>query len=140
MGTTASRCEIEVRVRYAECDAMGYLHHARYFEYFELARTELLRNRGYRYRDLEREGVFFVVAKTECRFKRPVRYDDLTTIMAEVTRSTRARLEHRYEIVVDGVVCCEATSTLACVGRDGRPRLMPEHLWPEEADGGTHGH
>lgn len=132
MAQPGQRCEIEVRVRYAECDAMGLLHHARYFEYFEMARTELLRQAGYRYRDLERDGTFFVVAKIACAFKRPIRYDDVVLVRAEVTRTTRARVEHRYAVVLDGVVCCEALSTLACVGRDGRPILLPEHLWPAE--------
>jgi len=132
MADTPQRCDIEVRVRYAECDAMGYLHHARYFEYFEMARTELLRQSGYRYRDLEERGIFFVVARIECRFQRPIRYDDVVVVRAVITRTTRARIDHRYEIVSDGMVCCEATSTLACVGRDGRPTLTPEHLWPPE--------
>lgn len=131
MPQAVRQCEVEVRVRYAECDSMGYLHHAKYFEYFELARTELLRQSGYRYRDLEREGTFFVVAKTECRFKRPIHYDDVVTVRVTITRTTRARIEHRYEIILDSVACCEATSTLACVGRDGRPILMPERLWPD---------
>ncbi|MFH0983687.1 MAG: thioesterase family protein [Planctomycetota bacterium] len=137
MGQTERQCEIEARVRYAECDAMGYLHHAKYLEYFEMARTELLRQSGYRYRDLEREAIFFVVAKIECRFHRPIRYDDVVVVRVVVTRTTRTRVEHRYEILLEGVVCCEASSTLACVGRDGRPILMPEHLWPPElrADG-----
>ena len=132
MPNAARQHEVEVRVRYAECDAMGYLHHAKYFEYFELARTGLLRHKGHRYRDLEAEGVFFVVARIECRFKRPIRYDDVVVVRTEVTRTTRARVEHRYEILLDGVVCCEASSTIACVGRDGRPILMPEGLWPDQ--------
>ena len=111
---------------------MGYLHHAKYFEYFEMARTELLRKNGCRYRDLENDGIFFVVARAECRFKRPVRYDDVVTVRAAVTRTTRTRIEHCYEIRLDGMVCCEASSTLACVGRDGRPILMPEHLGQDE--------
>jgi acyl-CoA thioester hydrolase len=132
MPHAGQHCEIEVRVRYAESDAMGYLHHAKYFEYFEMARTELLRQAGYRYRDLEQDGIFFVVARVECAFKRPVRYDDVVVVRAEVTRTTRTRADHRYAILRDGVLCCEASSTLACVGRDGRPILMPEHLWPPE--------
>ena len=131
MPHAVQECDVEVRVRYAECDAMGYLHHAKYFEYFEIARTELLRKNGYRYRDLDHEGVFFVVAKLECRFKRPIRYDDVVIVRVVVTRSTRARVEHRYEVLVDGMICCEASSTLACVGRDRRPILMPERLWPQ---------
>lgn len=124
--------EVCIRVRYAECDAMGVLHHARYLEYFEVARTELLRKTGFRYRDLEAEGLFFVVAKFECRYRRPVRYDDEVIVRAKVTRTTRTRVEHAYEVNRGGELCCEATSTLACVGRDGRPTLMPEALWPTQ--------
>ena len=76
MPQAVQECDVEVRVRYAECDAMGYLHHAKYFEYFEIARTELLRQNGYRYRDLEAEGVCFVVYKCSCTYRLPIRYDD----------------------------------------------------------------
>jgi acyl-CoA thioester hydrolase len=123
--------EIQVRVRYAECDAFGYLHHAKYFEYLELARTELLRHQGVRYRDLEEQGVFFVVAKIECRYRAPIRYDDEVTIRVRVTRTTRTRVDHAYELVLADRLVTEATSTLACVGRDGRPILMPDHLWQQ---------
>jgi acyl-CoA thioester hydrolase len=128
----APKFEVQVRVRYAECDAFGYLHHARYLEHFELARTEMLRAQGRRYRDLEASGVFFVVARFACRYKGPIRYDDQVTIRTWVTRISRTRVDHAYEILLDGRVVTEATSTLACVGRDGRPQIMPEHLWPRE--------
>ncbi len=121
--------DIQVRVRYAECDSFGLLHHARYFEYFEMARTELLRSRGIRYRDLEARGVFFVVTRIECRYRAPVRYDDMVTIRTRVVRKTRTRVDHTYEMHVDGRLVTEAASTLACVGRDGRPALMPEATW-----------
>jgi len=116
-------------VRYAECDAMGYLHHARYWEYFEHARTELLRALGVRYRDLEAQGVMFVVYQASCSYLRPIRYDDRVEVTVTVERLTRTRVDHSYEIRRDGELTCQATSTLACVGRDGRPRLMPESLW-----------
>ncbi len=121
--------EHTIRVRYAECDAMGYLHHARYFEYIEEARTELLRARGFCYRDLEAEGVFFVVAKLSCRYHQPIRYDDLVTIRTSIERFTRTRVDHTYRLLRDGQLIAEATTTLACVGRDGRPIIMPDSLW-----------
>ncbi len=128
--STNTISEVQIRVRYAECDAMGYLHHAKYWEYFELARTELLRANGFRYRDLEAGGVFFVVYKCACTYKRPIRYDDLVTVRTRIDKMSRTRIDHTYEIIRDGQVCCEASSTLACVGRDGRPILMPDSLWP----------
>jgi len=129
-GQPGDRCSVEFRVRYAECDPMGYLHHAKYWEYFEHVRTELLRQNGVRYRDLEVEGVLFVVYKAACKYLLPIRYDDLVTVTVQVARITRTRVDHTY-VVVDheGKLACEASSTLACVGRDGRPVLMPDALW-----------
>ncbi|HEY3245021.1 MAG TPA: thioesterase family protein, partial [Phycisphaerae bacterium] len=95
-------CEVQIRVRYAECDAMGVLHHARYFEYFEESRTELLRRNGFRYRDLESQGVFFVVYKLACRYHAPIRYDDVVTVVTRVERVTRTRVDHSYTILRDG--------------------------------------
>ncbi len=129
IGQPGDRCSVDFRVRYAECDAMGYLHHARYWEYFEQARTELLRQHGFRYRDLEAEGVLFVVYQAAIKYILPIRYDDLVTVTVVVDRMTRTRVDHSYQIHRDNEKTCEATSTLACVGRDGKPILMPDSLW-----------
>ena len=127
-------CTCEFRVRYAECDAMGYLHHARYWEYFEHARTELLRRNGCRYRNLEEAGTLFVVYKAACRYILPIRYDELVNVTCKVERITRTRVDHSYVIERDGLKTTEASSTLACVGRDGRPKLMPDELWGKSDD------
>src|SRR5712675_883134 len=59
---------ITIRVRYPEVDAMGFLHHSRYLQYFEMGRIELLRSLGHSYAELESAGLFFVVVKVECRY------------------------------------------------------------------------
>ena len=69
--------DIEIRVRYPEADQMGVLHHSRYWVYFEMGRTELLRTSGIAYRDLEEMGVLFVVVKCSASFKAPARDDDV---------------------------------------------------------------
>jgi acyl-CoA thioester hydrolase len=120
--------EIQIRVRYAETDRMGLLHHANYLIYFEQARTELLRSRGYSYKDLEDQGYYLVIAKVEIRYKSPAHYDDVLTIRTTVTRTTPIRLEHRYEVFRDGTLICEGSTTLACVDADGKLRAMPEWL------------
>ena len=121
--------EIQIRVRYAETDRMGLLHHANYLVYFEQARTELLRSMGATYRDLEDQGFYLVVAKLEVRYKRPAHYDDLLTIRTTVTKASPVRLEHKYEVFgPDGGLCAEATSTLACVDGDGKIHALPEWL------------
>lgn len=120
--------EIVVRVRYAETDRMGLLHHANHLIYFEQARTELLRSRGLAYKDLEDDGYLLVLTHAEVRYKSPARYDDLLTVRTTVARTTLVRIEHRYEVFRDGLLLAEGTTTLACVGRDGRPRGLPAAL------------
>jgi len=123
---------VDFRVRYAECDAFGYLHHAKYWEYFEQTRTELLRACGIRYRELEAQGVYFVVYKCACRYRRPVVYDDLVTVTARVLRTTHTRVDHAYEVHRADELTCQASTTLACVDRNGHPQAMPAALWTHD--------
>src|SRR6266851_5583726 len=103
--------EITVRVRYAETDRMGLLHHANYLVYFEQGRIELLRALGKSYKDLEDQGYLLVLTKIEVRYRRPVYYDDVVTVRTIVVRTTAVRIDHRYEVVRDGVLVAEGTST-----------------------------
>jgi acyl-CoA thioester hydrolase len=120
--------EITFRVRYAETDRMGLLHHANYLVYFEMGRTELLRERGISYRDIEDSGHLLVVIEVGCKFKRPAYYDDLLTLRTTVERVTHVKIVHRYEVFRDGVLLAEGHSTLACVDREGKPQALPESL------------
>jgi acyl-CoA thioester hydrolase len=107
---------------------MGYLHHSRYLQYFEMGRIELLRAAGFSYADLERQGVFFVVTKVDVRYKAPARYDDELTLITRITRATTVRFDHSYELSRGKTAIAEGTSTIACVGTDGKVRAMPEIL------------
>jgi acyl-CoA thioester hydrolase len=120
--------EIQIRVRYAETDRMGLLHHANYLVYFEQARTELLRSQGYTYRDMEDQGFLLVLVKVQVRYRRPARYDDLLTIRTHVVRSSTVKIEHRYEVLRDGELLAEGETTLGCVDRNGQVQLLPEFL------------
>jgi acyl-CoA thioester hydrolase len=121
--------ETTIRVRYAETDRMGLLHHANYLVYFEQARTELLRQVGGNYKDLEDRGYFLVITKVEVKYKSPAHYDDVLTIRTTVTRTTPVRLEHKYEVFRDGgTLVCEGATTLACVDRAGKLQAMPSWL------------
>ena len=121
--------ETKIRVRYAETDRMGLLHHANYLVYFEQARTDLLRQLGHTYRDVEDKGFFLVITKVELKYKRPAHYDDELTVRVTVTRTSAVRLEHGYEVIgPDGQVCCEGATTLACVDADGKIQPMPDWL------------
>src|SRR4051794_6960909 len=111
--------EIQIRVRYAETDRMGLLHHANYLVYFEQARTELLRSQQLTYKDLEDQGYLLVLTHVEVRYRSPAYYDDVLTVRTIVERVTTVRIDHRYEVVRTGVLVAEGKSTLACVDRNG---------------------
>jgi acyl-CoA thioester hydrolase len=129
----ATSGEIKVRVRYAETDRMGLLHHANYLVYFEQGRTELLRELGLSYRDLEDQGFLLVLTKVDVHYRRPARYDDLLTLRTTVVRTTMVRIDHKYEVFCDGLLLADGSSTLACVDRQGRPQALPEFLQPPRA-------
>jgi acyl-CoA thioester hydrolase len=120
--------ETNVRVRYAETDRMGLLHHANYIVYFELARTEMLRSKGVSYREVEDSGHFLVIIDLGCKFKKPAYYDDLLTIRTTVARVTHVKIVHEYQVFRDGELLAEGHSTLACVDREGKPQALPAIL------------
>ena len=120
--------EIQVRVRYSETDAMGYLHHANYLNFFEMGRTELLRASGGNYRSVEEQGLFIVVVKMEVRYRAPARYDDVLTVKTQLIRSSPAKLIHNYQVFRDDVLLCEAETLLGCVDAEGKIQRMPDFL------------
>ncbi|MCG2617382.1 acyl-CoA thioesterase [Terrimonas sp. NA20] len=72
--------ESKVRVRYAETDQMGVVYHGHYFQYFEVARAEAIRELGFTYADMEKMGTIMPVIEVQCRYLRPALYDDLLTV------------------------------------------------------------
>lgn len=121
---------LNIRVRYSETDAMGFLHHANYLVYFEEGRTELLRASGGTYRAIEESGLFLVVVKMEVHYRRPARYDDLLTLKTKIERITPAKIVHQYQLFRDNELLTDAHSVLACVDRSGNVQRIPEVLHP----------
>lgn len=125
---------VRVRVRYCECDPMGVAHHAAYVPWLEMGRTELLRVSGVSYSEMERAGVYLVVARLEARYRAPARYDDELEIVTRVSGGGRARIDHEYEVWLwtpesgRTRLLCTASSTLACVDGSGHPRALPGWL------------
>jgi acyl-CoA thioester hydrolase len=128
----AGQHEIQIRVRYCETDAMGYLHHANYLIYFEMGRTELFRAQGGDYRKMEEGGHFFVVVEMNVKYRAPARFDDLLTLKTRVVRVTPAKLEHEYRLFRDQALIAQAHSVLACVDREGRVKRISD-IVPELA-------
>jgi|SRR5580693_4401756 acyl-CoA thioester hydrolase len=88
-----------VRVRYAETDQMGVVHHASYLVWMEVARVEYCRQAGFRYKDLEDEhGVLLAVTEVDCRYLSPARYDDEVEIATVITRAHHRAITFEYEM------------------------------------------
>jgi acyl-CoA thioester hydrolase len=134
--------DIQIRVRYAETDQMGYVYHGNYAAYFEVARTESFRELGIRYKDLEGQGVGMPVGELQTRFRRPARYDDLLTIkvmLRELAEGSRVKFEYEIrneagELLTEGYTLMVFVSTAT-----GRPVPIPasvrEKLAPYFSEG-----
>ena len=90
--------EITTRVRYAETDQMGYVYYGNYATYFEVTRTEALRQLGVSYRTLEKQGVWMPVLSLQLDYLKPAHYDDLLRIKVRVPELPRARIHFDYEV------------------------------------------
>jgi acyl-CoA thioester hydrolase len=129
---------VRLRVRYCECDPMNVAHHASYIAWLEIGRTELLRTSGVSYADLEKAGVFLVVAKLNVKYRRPIRYDDVVEVRSTWVGGSRVKIEHEYEVAVierggkpDDHIAAIASTTLACVDREGKIQELPRWLSPK---------
>ncbi|MBN2214348.1 MAG: acyl-CoA thioesterase [Bacteroidales bacterium] len=120
--------ETQIRVRYNETDRMGYLHHSIYAAYFEIARTEMMRNLGITYRDLEDSGIILPVYELNISFRQPAFYDDELTVKSILTMIPVIRLIIKYEVFNhDRQILCTATSTNVFVNALNRkPVRAPE--------------
>jgi acyl-CoA thioester hydrolase len=132
--TKIQRHTIEIIPRYVETDQAGVVHHTVYPAWFEMGRTELLRVNGLAYSDLEKAGVFFVIAELTCKYRRPAFYDEKLELTTTCTNITSARVEHTYVLKrkSTGVILAEGTSILACVDADGKVRRMPPFMYPKD--------
>jgi acyl-CoA thioester hydrolase len=121
--------EARVRVIYGDTDQMGVVYHANFFRYFEFSRMEFFRARGGSYTQMEQEGYRLPVAEASCQYKLPARYDDLLIIRPKVSELRRASIAFTYEVAREEApttLLCTGRTLHACVGRDGRPRRLPE--------------
>ncbi len=91
-----------IRVRYADTDAMKFVYYGKYFEYFEQGRSELLRQIGMPYTEIERHGIFIAVVEANAKYRKSARYDDLLTIETTCSEIPVARIRIEYKIMLEG--------------------------------------
>ncbi len=119
----------EVRVYYEDTDFSGYVYHAAYLKFFERARTEWLRARGFQHSELIEKGLFFVARRMEISFDRPAHIDDLLTVETRITGSTGARLLLEQDLRRGEALLVSVKIEIVMLNKDGHPvRLPPELL------------
>lgn len=117
-----------LRVRYAETDRMRVVYYANYLVWFEVARTDWLRDTGWSYREMESEGVSLPVIEAHCEYRRPARYDDEIEIRTGATLISPVRIRFDYEVRRQDVVLSNGHTVHAAVDTGGRPCRLPDRV------------
>ncbi len=120
----------QIRVRFYETDKMGFMHHSNYARYYECARTEAIRDIGYPYDQMEKEGFYMPVVKIESKFIKPVFYDDVVTIKTQIQNMPRfGMLTFYHEFYCKEELIHTGTITLASINATTQKRENgPEKL------------
>jgi acyl-CoA thioester hydrolase len=119
-----------VRVRYAETDKMGVVYYAHYLVWFEVGRTDWLRETGWTYREMETEALALPVIEAHCEYKLGAKYDDEVEVKTEARQLSPVRLAFDYQIVrrLDGTLLASGHTIHAVLDRSGRPIRLPARV------------
>jgi acyl-CoA thioester hydrolase len=128
---------INIRVRYSETDRMGYLHHANYLNYFEVGRTEILRDMGLTYREMEEDGILLPVLSVNINYKAPAYYDDILTVKTYLKKMPGVKVVFEYEVFNEkSDLICTGNSTLVCIDASSRKPRKPPSYFIEKCSAG----
>jgi acyl-CoA thioester hydrolase len=124
--TSASR----VRVRYAETDTMGVVYYANYFVWFEVGRTDLLRDAGWSYREMEADGYLLPVLEATCVYRQSAKYDEELDVRTSGALLSPVRVKFTYDVVrtIDNELLATGFTVHASIDRDGRPCRLPDRV------------
>jgi acyl-CoA thioester hydrolase len=119
-----------VRVRYAETDQMGVVYYANYLIWFEVGRTDWLRETGWSYREMEADGIQLPVIEAHCEYRQGARYDDEIEIRTQAKKLSPVRVQFDYEAIrrADGALLATGHTVHATIDRNGRPVRIPDRV------------
>tara|TARA_B100001248_G_scaffold262723_1_gene261595 strand:- start:2637 stop:3041 length:405 start_codon:yes stop_codon:yes gene_type:complete len=126
------RSQTQIRVRYAETDAMRFAYHGNYVIWFDVARVEMMDGLGYPYKRLEDEGIFIPVLGVSVRYSKPAYFDDVLTIKTSIPEMPRGRMHVQYEVLRGDERLAEGESEHGFMTPAGKatrpPKVLLEHL------------
>ena len=119
--------EVQIRVRYAETDQMGYVYYGNYGAYYEVARTEVFRRLGIHYKEMEATGTMMPVLEMRCKYIKPALYDEELTIKIILEKMPGVKIHFKYEFFNEAnEFIHEGETTLAFINmKRNRPCLPP---------------
>jgi len=124
---------ISLRIRYRETDQSGRVYHANYFDWYDQARTEYLRQNGFSYKNLEESGCFLVVAEANNKYFKPIFFDELIDVRVELASLKRASMEFNYFITnkETGALLSQGWTKLGMVDKTGKIIKIPAEIVSE---------
>lgn len=130
MSENLKTSEIKLRVRYGETDQMGIVYYGNYAQYFEVGRTEWLRNFGVTYKQMEADGFLLPVVTLNVRYKKPAYYDDLITVVITLVKIPSVTIEFSYNILNEkNELLVQGNTVLAFVDLNkNKPTRCPQYL------------
>jgi acyl-CoA thioester hydrolase len=128
--------ESRFRVRYAETDQMGVVHHSNYIIWFEQGRTDYMRDIGVNYADVERDGIFLAVGELQIRYGAPARYDDEIRVLTRINRVQSRAVTFAYEVLRgdSNERLASGYTRLIATDANGTARTLPKSLLERFAD------
>jgi len=117
--------DVPVRVRYADTDKMGIVYYGTYPQYFEIGRSEFMREKGFTYREFEEAGYFLVVTGIDIKYHNAATYDDLIKVRTSLAEVKSRGVTFHYEIFKDGLLIVDGNTRHICVDRERKPIRIP---------------
>jgi len=127
-GSDLEFVDVPIRIRYADTDQMGIVYYGNYPAFFEVGRSEYMRQKGYPYRDVEEMGYYFVVVGLEAKYYGNATYDDIVVVKTRVTELKSRGITFHYVVTREGVLVVEGTTKHICVNSDKKPVTIPPEI------------
>lgn len=122
----------EIQVRYSETDQMGVVYHANYLVWMEIGRTVLIEDLGFKYADMEKDGILAPVTDIEVSYKKPCRYGEKVTVKTWIDHYDGLRIKYGYEIFNEnGELAVSGTSSHVCVKKETFRPISVRRLYPD---------
>ena len=120
--------KFDYRIPYADTDKMGVVYHANYLKYFEMGRTELMRQIGFTYDEMEKQGFYFPVVNAQCNYHAPAHYDDFITVETTISELKHVTVTFSYKIKCNDKILVTGFTKHPLVNYAFKPTRIPQNI------------